>query len=384
MRRYSDEDERTIRVGRLANEWMRSGLLNPAQYARLAPGLHVGLRRTNVFLRVALFGFGLLIIAAAVGLVMVTGHVRDAAAAAVVCVIGAAACAGAAEFLVARFRLYRFGVEEACAAGAVVLLASAGGMATDSWAGNRQFLVAAIVGAAAAFAVYRRFGYLYAALAAMACAALAPFAVGGSAIVHHVLAAGILIGCVVVARSKFRQHGDEFPGDQYAALETAGVLGLYSILNFQLLWDGRGSIAASFYWFTYLMIWVIPVAGLIDAARERKRWLLDASLAMALATLATNKPYLGLAHREWDPALLGVLLIGAALAMRRWLGSGEAGTRRGVTASRILRAEKDRVALVGIASGFQDAPASTYPAGPTDPFAGGGGRAGGGGAEGSF
>ena len=51
-----------------------------------------------------------------------------------------------------------------------------------------------------------------------------------------------------------------------------------------------------------------------------------ASLAMVMATLATNKPYLGWEHHTWDPMLLGVFLVAAASA------SG-AGCRAGLMAS---------------------------------------------------
>ena len=61
MRKYSDEQERIIRMKRLVDEWTRSGLIDAAQRERLAAGLPVDVRRTNRFLRLTLFGFGLLI-----------------------------------------------------------------------------------------------------------------------------------------------------------------------------------------------------------------------------------------------------------------------------------------------------------------------------------
>ena len=68
MRRYDATDERKIRVAPLVREWTRSGLLDKAQQDRIAPELKVGMRRTNPFLRLILFGFGILIIAASVAL----------------------------------------------------------------------------------------------------------------------------------------------------------------------------------------------------------------------------------------------------------------------------------------------------------------------------
>jgi uncharacterized membrane protein YgcG len=386
MRKYTDDEERTIRAGRLADEWMRSGLIDAAQHARLAPTLHTDLRRTNRFLRVTLFGFGLVIIAAAVGLVIVTADVNDAAPAGAICVVAAAACAAVAELLAGRFRLYRFGIEEACAVGGAVLVAAGCGLAAERLpaAGtDPQLLVALVAGATAAFALYRRFGYVYAAIAAMICAGLAPFELDVPLVVRRLLATAILTACVVAARLKHRQYGDEYPGDEYGALQAAAVLGVYAALNLQLSSPAADSFAAPFYWFTYAMIWIVPGAACLSSARERDRLLLDASLLMALATVITSKPYLGLARQAWDPILLGVLLIGTAIGLRRWFGAGDGGMRRGVTASRIFRADKDRVALAGIASGFREAPAGTHDA-PPNPFAGDGGRSGGGGAAGSF
>jgi uncharacterized membrane protein YgcG len=219
----------------------------------------------------------------------------------------------------------------------------------------------------------------------MACVALAPFELAQSPAVERILSTLTLAACAASARIKHQHYGEEYPGDEYGALHAAAVLGLYAVLNLQISSYAQRAIAAPFYWFTYVMIWIVPALGLLFALRERNRWLLDASLVMALATLATNKPYVGLQHHEWDPVLLGALLIGGALILRRWLAGGPRGMRHGITASRILRTEKDRIALVGLASGFHDAPAGVHAGVPaSNPYAGDGGRAGGGGADGSF
>ena len=69
-----------------------------------------------------------------------------------------AVCAGAAELFVGRFG-YWFGIEEACAAAAVVLVAIGSGLVVDRLPDHRELLVAAVAGAIAAFVAYRRFGY---------------------------------------------------------------------------------------------------------------------------------------------------------------------------------------------------------------------------------
>jgi hypothetical protein len=384
MRIYTDEDERTIRAGRLAKDWTRSSLLDAAQYARIAPEFRVDLRRTNLFLRLTLFGFGMLIIAAAVGLVLLTTEPNESGAG-IICLIGAAVLAGLAELLVASFRLYRFGIEEACAVAAIVLVAAGSALVMDSFPEGRRLLVALIAGTVAGFIVYRRFGYLYAGFAALVCVGAAPFTIGESAVVHRLTAAAILVTCALAARMKYREYGDDYPGDEYDGLHAAAVLGLYGVLNLQLSWLRTVTISPPFYWFTYVMIWMVPVVAFVSALRQRQRSLLNASLIMGVATLATNKPYLGLARREWDPLLLGLILVAAALMLRRWLAAGERGMRGGITASRILRSAQDPGALIATLSGFRDAPASAYAgATPAEPFGGGGGRAGGGGADGSF
>jgi hypothetical protein len=61
---------------------------------------------------------------------------------------------------------------------------------------------------------------------------------------------------------------------------------------------------------------------------------------VGILTLVTNKPYLGWQRHTWDPMLLGALLIGVSLFMRRWLADGPGETRRGFTAQRLSGKDK--------------------------------------------
>ena len=126
MRRYSRSEEERIQLQGLVSEWARSGLLNATQGEQLAAECHVERRRTNAFLRAGLALFTTIIIAASVALLLtflqITGEERVAA---VACVAGLV-CLGLSEFLVGAFRCYRFGVEEALAVNAVVLLCISG------------------------------------------------------------------------------------------------------------------------------------------------------------------------------------------------------------------------------------------------------------------
>jgi hypothetical protein len=114
---------------------------------------------------------------------------------------------------------------------------------------------------------------------------------------------------------------------------------------------------------------------------------MDVSLVLALVTLVTSKPYLGWARHTWDPIVFGIVLIGVAVAIRRWLDSGPRGERDGWTAARIL--EKDRAALsvLGVASalvppGVVSGSPSPGAEPPAPQF--GGGRSGGGGGGDGF
>jgi hypothetical protein len=196
-----------------------------------------------------------------------------------------------------------------------------------------SLVVALLIGAVGGFGVYRRFGFVYAAVGGMACAALIPFQLDLSAMMRHVLAAATLAALFLVVRSKRLHYQDEYPGDEYGQLQTAAWAGLYLALNLKLAWDHVGGW---FYWFTYVITWVLPLVGLGLGIREKDRAMLDVSLVMALVTLVTNKPYLGWPHHTWDPILLGVVLIALALVLRRWLSTGRGGERGGFTPARLL------------------------------------------------
>jgi hypothetical protein len=388
VRIYSDEEERIIRAKRLADQWMHSDLIDRSQHERMAARLTVDLRRTNLFLRLTLFGFGLLIIGAAVGLVGVVLDLRHSTPVGVLCLVAAGLSAIAAELLVGKFRVYRFGIEEAFAVSAAMLLALGSALLAElvfpgvpvRW----ELVVALIVGSVAAFAIYRRFGYVYAGVAAMLGLSLAAFPLELPMATQRAVAAALLGAGFLVARMKRRAFGDEFPGDEYGILQAAAWLGIYAALNLHLYSAAFVPQPRSFYWFTYAMIWILPVAGAWLSIRDRDRPLLDASLVLALATLATNKPYLGLERKPWDPILLGLLLIGAAIVLRRWLARGEDGPRHGFIATPVLRSDNETLARLGIASaaihGLAAHPRvespSPEPASP-DPFQGG--RSGGGG-----
>ena len=383
MRRYSESDERNVRQHALVREWMRSGLLDEAQGTRLGEELRTDLRRTNNFLRIVLFLFAGLIVGAAVLLALEVLQIRDTPRITVVCGIAAVLCFGLAEILIAEFRLYRFGVEEALAVAAVVLLLIATGGTFERADFESIVAVMLTAGAIGSLGLYLRFGFVYAGIAAIACAALIPFQLVHVPSMQRLSAAAILACVFLIARRYRLMHGDEFPGDDYAVFQAAAWAGLYGVLNLQMAYWGIAT--GWFYWATYAMIWILPIAGLRLGIRNRDRLLMDVSAAMALATLATNKAYLGRQPQSWDPILFGLLLMGTAIVIRRWLASGPNGERYGFTPVRTLSKHARLMTIVSTASAaFQPQPSSpaTEPATARPHFEGG--RSGGAGANGEF
>jgi hypothetical protein len=381
MRIYAQADEEKVRAEAVVREWQRSGFLDTSQAAQIANELRVDFRRTNFFLRALLFLFTSIVVAASVSLVITVFGVDEKTAQATVCVIAATLCLGAAEFLIRNFRFYRFGVEEAVAIAAVVLLGLAAAFATSG--SEPDELVAPLaIGVLGGLFIYLRYGYLYAALGSIGCAAAIPFAMHVPAEGKRLIAALICAFSFSIVRRGRLQRGDDFPGDDYGLIQASAWAGLYLVLNLQISFI-RYYEQSLFYWLTYAMIWILPVVGLWLSFRSKDRPLLNVSLMAALITLATNKPYLHLMRRPWDPILFGLFLIVSAVLIKRWLGKGPNAQRGGVTASRLLARDCQALAIVSTASAALQPALSPSPAPAAKPNFDGG-RSGGAGATGSF
>jgi hypothetical protein len=351
--RYGAEEELRILVAGHVRDWAHAGLLTTEQAQRIEGRLATGLRRTNVFLRAVLAVFTALAVAAAVALVFVSFHVTRPAPTAVTFAAGAIVCVAAAEYLIGTFRLYRHGVEEALIAAAAVLASMSADQVALAASLPRQWTFTLVVAAVTAAAAYRRYGFVYAAVAAMACAAAIPFSLDLPPFLDRSLAAAVAFAAVAIAGTA-RSRGDDVRDNDYAVLQAAGIAGIYVFLNLRLF-DVMGPAAAShvatwFYWTTYACTWLIPVSALRLAIRQKDRPVLTVSLVLALATLATNKPYLGLSRESWDPILFGVLLVVVATTVRRWLARGPGAQRGGFTAEKILERDRDWLRTLATAS----------------------------------
>ena len=389
MRAYSESSEEALRARDLLKDWAGEGFLTQEQHQRMEQETVCDLRRTNIFLRLVLFLFTLIIVGAAVALffdVFVTRATVPEKG--ILTIIFAPISYAAAEFAISRFRLYRYGIEEALATCSVAFLCL--GMQDVKPAGM------AAAGAIASLWIWRRFGLPYALPAAMIFVLWMPDSWTGSTTAHHlIVAAFYAAGLIAVAavRSRYRLT---YLNDGCSIAEALLWLGIYFVINLQLsagsllgYWwgDPRPGYGFSrpFYWTTWVLTWCLPPAVLARGLFRKDRLVIAVGAAVAVLTLATNKPYLGLPRQTWDPMLLGALLIGAGFSIRRWLAAGPGGIRHGFTAQRLSRKDKSWMNTGATAVGFV-APQSITP-GPQTPSPDvhfGGGDSGGAGASSDF
>ena len=219
---------------------------------------------------------------------------------------------------------------------------------------NSLVFVVPAAGAIASYLLYHRFGLQYLFLAAMAFGAAIPrYWTSSHAAQHVIVAAFYLAGLAIVARIR-PFHRFDYLGAEYSVIETLLWLGLYLNLNLHLssvslIAQWRPDLAnptefsRPFYWSTFALIWLLPATVLWRSLAIKDRTVTSLGLVLAILTLATNKPYLGLPHHAWDPILLGILLTGVAIAVRRWLANGPAGIRHGFTAKRLSGRDKQWV-----------------------------------------
>src|SRR3954451_21653537 len=168
MRAYSASSEEALRARNLLKDWAEEGFLAEAQYQRMEQETVCELRRTNIFLRLVLFLFTLIILGPGVALFFLVFHSKRAAqTTSIFLLIFAATSYAAAEFAVSRARLYRYGIEEALATCSVGFFCAAlfNSRSYLPDPNGTEFLVPA-AGAIVSLWIWHRFGLAYAARAA--------------------------------------------------------------------------------------------------------------------------------------------------------------------------------------------------------------------------
>ena len=398
MRIYTALSEETLRARRLLKEWAGDGSLSKEQCERLEQDTVSDLRVTNIFLRLVLFFFTVICVAAAAGLFFEVFLSRPSQqTTGIFLLIFAAVSYAAAEVAVAQARLYRYGIEEALAACSVAFLCvGVGAVFFSDMSSHGVQLVVPAIGAVSSLWIWYRFNLWYAFPAAMIFAVFLPGYWTPSHTAQHVFiavlyAAGLI--CIAPIRSRHRFDTLE---EAYSLSEAFLWLGLYLVFNLKLsdfnllsLWGSPARFtpgpAGPFYWTTWVLIWCLPPLILARGVRQKDRLILAAGGIAAVLTLVTNKPYLGWQRHTWDPMLLGVALTGVALFLRRWLAQGPGGVRHGFTAARLSGKDKHVMGVGSAVLGLVTPQSITPAAQPvhTEPRFGGG-ESGGGGASGDF
>ena len=226
MRAYSAFSQEALRARDLLKDWAREGFLTEAQYQRMEQETTCELRRTNIFLRLVLFLFTLIIVGAAVALFFVVFISQPATrATCIFLLIVAAISYAAAELAVSQVRLYRYGIEEALAACSVGFLCA--GMQAGLFSGHSnspkpdgaEFLVPA-AGAIASLWIWHRFGLPYASLAAMIFVLWLPgYWTSSHSAQHLIVAAFYALGLLTVAAVRPR-YRFTYLNDQYSIAEA--------------------------------------------------------------------------------------------------------------------------------------------------------------------
>ncbi|HXN49088.1 MAG TPA: hypothetical protein VN893_20720, partial [Bryobacteraceae bacterium] len=241
MRAYSESSQEALRARDLLKDWAGEGLLTQAQYQRMEQETVCDLRRTNIFLRLVLFFFTLIIVGAAVVLFGVVFRPAGQLSSFLLLVFAAISYA-AAEIAVSQARLYRYGIEEALAACSVGLLCA--GVLEANRHGAESLPPAA--GVIASLWIWRRFGLPYALPAAMFFVVwLAENWTPFNSTRHLIVAAFYAAGLAAVAAARSR-HRFTCLDDGYSFAEAFLWLGTYLAINLQLT---SGSLFG--YWWSY-------------------------------------------------------------------------------------------------------------------------------------
>jgi uncharacterized membrane protein YgcG len=402
VRLYRASSEEALLARSLLKDWTGEGYLADAQYQRMEQDTVCDLRRTNIFLRIVLALFTLIIVAAAAGLFFTVFLSRPSEpTTGVFLLIFAVLSYAAAEFAVIKARLYRYGIEEALASSSVGFLCV--GLQSAFLSGrpysptpDAVLSLAPAAGAVFSLWIWRRFGLSYAFLAAMIFVVFLPGYWTSSHAAQHLIVVAFYSAALAIVAAVRSSHRFDYLNDEYSLVEAFLWLGIYLAINLQLSslnqlghwWGGPpydAEFSKPFYWTTWVLIWCLPPAVLARGVRQKDRFVIAAGALVAILTLITNKPYLGWQRHTWDPMLLGILLTGVALFLRRWLASGPNGIRCGFTAERLSGKDKQWISAGSAALGLLS-PHSITPSPQTNnpDVHFGGGSSGGGGASSDF
>ncbi len=278
MRAYSESGEEALRARHLLKDWAGEGFLSAAQYQRMEQETVCEFRRTNIFLRLVLFLFTLIVVGAAVALFFVVflSHPSEQTTG-ISLLIFAALSYAAAEFAVSRARLYRYGIEEALAVCSVAFLC----VGMKAFFTGPADLPVPATGVLVSLWMWYRFGLPYMFLAAMIFVILLPSHWASSHAAQHLLVAAIYTAGLITIVTVRSRHRFTYLDDGYSIVEALLWLGIYLAINLQLSslnllaeWWGAPHTANEFpenLLLGHLGINVVPAAGRTCTRHPRQR-----------------------------------------------------------------------------------------------------------------
>ena len=365
---YSPQQEENIFIRNEAKTWQRSGLITNDQLTAIFGYTNPDVRQTNVFFRIIFFIFTYLCASALLGLFVWTFGIKTNTALSLTSIIAGVIFYFLAEYAVTKYCFYRHGIEEALALSSMVLICMGiffGAMKLfweNRWLIHFDILLCLLF-ALTALWIYLRFGFLYAALISIVATCIIPFQL-------HIWPTGervllLIILCLIFFLNIIydKPENEDFRKDRDTTIQACLLAAIYLTVNLEIL-GALGLITGDkismhlqpksfppyIYWSSYILTFIIPAAGIYWGIKSRKRLILNASLIMACATLATNKSYLGMTRYAWDPAILGTALVILSIIINRWLSSGENKARDGFTAENILKPESHGIGLADVAA----------------------------------
>jgi len=365
---YSARQEENIDIRKQAQTWKRSGLITDDQLHAIHDDTEPQVRQTNLFFRVLFFIFTLLGAGALTGLFVWLAPLRnggDVQRVAALLILFSVVFYLAAESIVRKRRLYRYGIEEGLAMTAMVLFcAGCALLLHEIHPGFRSLTtMTAALFAVAAFWIHLRFGFLYAAGISIVAICVIPFQLFTSPVTGRLVLLSVLCAIFVFSLIAGKPDIHDFGKNRRTTIQAGLMAAIYLTVNLQalglvglLLRDAQifhlypKLFPPPLYWSSYLLTFIFPAAGIFWGIKSRKRLILNASLAMACVTLATNKSYLGMTRYAWDPAILGVVLVALSLVISRWLSRGPDQRRAGFTAENILKPEDQGISLADAAA----------------------------------
>jgi hypothetical protein len=395
------EGENRVQVVEETRRWEEVGLVSPAQAAAVRERYRPELVRVNLFIRILLALFTAVGVVALVALPAVVLHVEEASITALF-LLFAPLCAGVADRgLIDGRRLYRCGAEEVLLILAVAFLALAVGIHAHDWGSSAErlgWLAAHGIVLAGATLLAVRYGYALAALGAVAALAALPFHLAD---VQHWHTPGLarvvlflLLGAAGIWAHRRLGRRGRLPRGYVWCLESvrlAALAGLYLDVNLyahRLLWQnwlgwrpGAGGVPG-FDPICAVLTALLPAAALALGIGRRDRALLWFAVFSGTASLLTLAYYVHLGYLAEEVTAAGLVLVGLAFGLLRWLRSGADRRQGAFTAEPLLEPRLYGLDFEALAAIQPLAPATQAP--QAEGFRPGGGSFGGGGASGGY